>query len=93
MVGTHGRNDDELVAGLARWLAAHRGLADPVILDVRRPSAGYSSETVFVDGSLDRRRRASTGSRWWSGWRRRWRAPSPTTTWWPRARPKLPRRP
>ena len=41
--------DAALAEGLARWLAAHRGLAHPVVGNLSRPSAGYSSETVLAD--------------------------------------------
>ena len=41
--------DAALADGLAGWLAARRGLAHPVVDSLSRPSAGYSSETVFVD--------------------------------------------
>lgn len=41
--------DAALADGLAGWLAARRGLAHPVVGSLSRPSAGYSSETVFVD--------------------------------------------
>ncbi len=44
------RSDDAALAeGLARWLAHHRGLADPEVGTLSRPSAGYSAETVFAD--------------------------------------------
>ena len=41
--------DAALAEGLAGWLAAHRGLAHPVVGNLSRPSAGYSSETVLAD--------------------------------------------
>ena len=44
-------SDADIAAGLGRWLTHHRGLADPVVDGLARPSAGYSSETVFVDVS------------------------------------------
>jgi aminoglycoside phosphotransferase (APT) family kinase protein len=40
--------DRGLAAGLARWMADHRGLADAVVGDLSRPAAGYSAETVFA---------------------------------------------
>ena len=51
MVAAQEQNDDELVVGLARWLAGHWGLSKPRVVDVRRPSAGYSSETVLVEAA------------------------------------------
>ncbi len=51
MVAAQEQNDDELVVGLARWLAGHWGLSEPRVVDVRRPSAGYSSETVLVEAA------------------------------------------
>lgn len=42
--------DDAVLAdGLSRWLADHRGLTDAAVGNLSRPSAGYSSETIFVD--------------------------------------------
>jgi aminoglycoside phosphotransferase (APT) family kinase protein len=46
---TAARDDDALAEGLARWLAAQRGLTDPTVGDLSRPSAGYSSDTVFAE--------------------------------------------
>ncbi len=43
------RYDDALAEGLARWLTHHRGLVDPEVGTLSRPSAGYSAETVFAD--------------------------------------------
>lgn len=43
--------DDGLAAGLARWLADHRDLPDPVVHDLSRPRSGYSSDTTFVEVS------------------------------------------
>ncbi|MGA2837326.1 MAG: phosphotransferase family protein [Acidimicrobiales bacterium] len=43
--------DAELAAGLCRWLTHQRGLADPVVHNLSRPSAGYSSETLVVEVS------------------------------------------
>jgi aminoglycoside phosphotransferase (APT) family kinase protein len=37
-----------MAEGLAAWLAARRGLTDPTVGGLRRPSAGYSSDTVFA---------------------------------------------
>jgi aminoglycoside phosphotransferase (APT) family kinase protein len=42
-------NDDALADGLARWLAHSRGLDHPEVGNLSRPTAGYSSETVFAD--------------------------------------------
>ena len=42
-------DDASLAEGLAGWLAAHRGLANPAVGNLSRPSAGYSSETIFAD--------------------------------------------
>jgi aminoglycoside phosphotransferase (APT) family kinase protein len=44
-----GPDDAALASGLVQWLAARRGLTDLTVDELRRPSAGYSSETVFVD--------------------------------------------
>ncbi len=41
--------DSELAVGLARWWADRYQVTDPVVTNLRRPAAGYSSETVFVD--------------------------------------------
>jgi hypothetical protein len=43
--------DVELAAGLGRWLTHERGLADPVVDRLSRPSAGYSSETIIAEVS------------------------------------------
>ena len=52
-------DDDALAAGLERWLAAHRGLADPRVTEVQRPTSGFSSESrsksVATEGSRSRR--------------------------------------
>ncbi len=42
-------DDIGLANGLTRWLAHHRGLEFPEVGNLSRPSAGYSSETVFAD--------------------------------------------
>jgi len=42
-------SDATLASGLARWLAHHRRLDRPEVGNLSRPSAGYSSETVFAD--------------------------------------------
>ena len=34
-----------------RWLTHRRGLTDPVVDGLSRPSAGYSSETIFAEVS------------------------------------------
>ncbi len=44
-------SDADLAGGLGRWLAHHRGLADPVVDNLSRPSAGYSSETILAEVS------------------------------------------
>jgi aminoglycoside phosphotransferase (APT) family kinase protein len=44
-----GEDDDALADGLARWLAHRRGLDRPEVGNLSRPSAGYSSLTVFAD--------------------------------------------
>jgi aminoglycoside phosphotransferase (APT) family kinase protein len=44
-------SDDAVAQGLARWLRERRGLTDVVVADLSRPSAGYSSETIFADVS------------------------------------------
>ena len=49
MAATQHEEDAALAGGLARWLARHRDLADPVVGAVSRPSAGYSSETLFAE--------------------------------------------
>jgi aminoglycoside phosphotransferase (APT) family kinase protein len=43
--------DTDLAAGLARWLVRSRGLVDPVVEKLSRPSAGYSSETIMAEFS------------------------------------------
>ena len=43
--------DADLAHGLARWLSHRRHLTDPVVSNLSRPSAGYSSETIFLEGS------------------------------------------
>jgi aminoglycoside phosphotransferase (APT) family kinase protein len=43
--------DAALASGLARWLTVHRGLPEPRIGEVHRPTAGYSSETIFVEAT------------------------------------------
>jgi aminoglycoside phosphotransferase (APT) family kinase protein len=49
MAPAHPGDDDALAKGLSRWLAHHRGLADPEVGNLSRPRAGYSAETVFAD--------------------------------------------
>lgn len=49
--GATGAEDADLAAGLGRWLAHERGLADPVVDRLSRPSAGYSSETIIAEVS------------------------------------------
>jgi aminoglycoside phosphotransferase (APT) family kinase protein len=48
MALTTRRDDAALAAGIQQWLSCHEGLDDPVVTEVDRPSAGYSSETVVV---------------------------------------------
>ena len=43
--------DAGLGDGLASWLAHHRGLTDARVAHLSRPSAGYSSETIFAEVS------------------------------------------
>jgi aminoglycoside phosphotransferase (APT) family kinase protein len=43
------RDDDAVADGLARWLGARRGRTDPAVGGLSRPSAGYSSDTVFAE--------------------------------------------
>ncbi len=43
--------DAQLAAGLVRWLTDLRNLTDVRVTDMRRPTAGYSSETIFVETS------------------------------------------
>jgi aminoglycoside phosphotransferase (APT) family kinase protein len=45
---TNRRDDAALAEGIRRWLVCHRGLDDPSVTGLDRPSAGYSSETVVV---------------------------------------------
>ncbi len=47
--GDPGSGDEALAQGLGRWLAERRGLTDVVVGELSRPSAGYSSETIFAD--------------------------------------------
>jgi aminoglycoside phosphotransferase (APT) family kinase protein len=42
-------DDVAMADALARWLTARRGLAEPTVGELRRPSAGYSSDTVFAE--------------------------------------------
>ena len=42
-------HDAALAEGLARWLTEQRGLTGATVGNLSRPSAGYSSETVFAD--------------------------------------------
>ena len=43
------RDDAAVAVGLARWLAVRRGHADVEVTGFRRPSAGYSSETILCE--------------------------------------------
>jgi aminoglycoside phosphotransferase (APT) family kinase protein len=50
------KDDSALAEGFTRWLADRRAAPDPVASDItlselRRPSGGYSSETILVDAS------------------------------------------
>lgn len=49
MTDTPNPDDVALAEGLAAWLTQRRGLVGVALTGIRRPSAGYSSETVFVD--------------------------------------------
>ncbi len=49
--GASERADDRLAAGLGSWLTHERGLVDPVVDSLSRPSAGYSSETIITEVS------------------------------------------
>jgi aminoglycoside phosphotransferase (APT) family kinase protein len=51
MALTTRRNDTEVAAGLARWLARHGDRRAVTVAGLHRPSSGYSSETIFVDAS------------------------------------------
>jgi aminoglycoside phosphotransferase (APT) family kinase protein len=51
MAVTNRRHDEALADGLARWLAHRHGVGPVVIEPLRRPSSGYSSETVFAEAS------------------------------------------
>ena len=42
-------NDAALAEGLARWLSERRQLAGARVVNLSRPSAGYSSETIFAE--------------------------------------------
>jgi len=48
MALTSQRDDAALTAGFTRWFTRDRDLADACVVDLHRPSAGYSSETVIV---------------------------------------------
>ena len=51
MALTTRRNDAEVAAGLARWLARDGDRRAVTVAGLHRPSSGYSSETIFVDAS------------------------------------------
>jgi len=51
MAPVEGRNDAEVVAGLAGWLTHREDLPGLLLGDLRRPSAGYSSDTILVDAT------------------------------------------
>jgi len=51
MAQTGHSDDSAITSGLGRWLARRPEVSDVVVTDPRRPSAGYSSETVIVDTS------------------------------------------
>ncbi len=48
MTATH-LGDEALTWGLAGWLRARFGMTDPFLTNLRRPTSGYASETVFFD--------------------------------------------
>jgi len=43
--------DDAWAERLALWLTDRFGVAEPVVENLRRPTSGYSSETVFFDAT------------------------------------------
>ncbi|MBK5288252.1 MAG: phosphotransferase family protein [Acidimicrobiia bacterium] len=48
-VASHARDDEELRAGIERWLHSHvADLADATVAALSRPTTGLSSDTVFV---------------------------------------------
>ncbi len=51
MAPIDGRDDAAVVAGLARWLTRRQDLPGLTLTDLRRPSAGYSSDTILVDAT------------------------------------------
>ncbi len=51
MAPIDGRDDAAVVAGLARWLTRHEDLPGLSLSELRRPSAGYSSDTILVDAT------------------------------------------
>jgi aminoglycoside phosphotransferase (APT) family kinase protein len=51
MALTTRRNDAQVAEGLARWLARHGDRRAVAVTGLRRPSSGYSSETVFAEVS------------------------------------------
>ena len=51
MATTHATDDETVIDGLARWLAHREDLDDLTLTGLHRPSAGYSSETIFIDAA------------------------------------------
>src|ERR1700722_3861223 len=51
MAPIDGRDDEAVVAGVAGWLAQRKGLSDLSLSGLRRPSAGYSSDTILIDAA------------------------------------------
>jgi aminoglycoside phosphotransferase (APT) family kinase protein len=55
--------DARVVEGLGRWMVERKGLPDARVDGLSRPSAGYSSETVFVEVSWSDGQARQQGSR------------------------------
>ncbi|MGO8873073.1 MAG: phosphotransferase family protein [Acidimicrobiales bacterium] len=51
MIDSSGRDDAALAAGVADWLTALTGADGVEVTGLRRPSVGYSSETVFFEAT------------------------------------------
>src|SRR5664280_128196 len=51
MTDGSGRDDATLAAGLTRWFAHHNDLPGVELTGFQRPSAGFSSDTVFFDAA------------------------------------------
>ncbi len=58
MTPTTDIDDSALTTDFARWLTRRLGASDLTVSGLRRPSAGYSSETIIVDASW-----STTGAR------------------------------